>query len=174
MVNTAWACMCAKSLHLGLTLCDPMECGPPGSSVSGILQARILEWVAVPSSRGSSWARDPTCISNVSFTGRRIPYHCTTWETNLSKEWAWLPLRPSPCERRWPGIIEHQPQGHLLYLLVVGISHVRSLPGASSPFLLWESFFNVLLMSTSNLPCVSWDPFPLFYRYFHCISLCCH
>ena len=41
-------------LHLCLTLCDPMDCSPPGSSVHGILQARILEWVAMPSSRGSS------------------------------------------------------------------------------------------------------------------------
>ena len=96
----------------------------------------------------------------------------TTQETNLSKEWAWLPLRPSPCELRWPGNIEHQPQGHLLCLLVVSINHVRSLPGASSPFLLWESFFDVLLMSTRNLPCVSWDPLPLSYRYFHHISSC--
>ena len=45
------------------TLCDPMDCSPPGSSVQGILQARILEWVALPSSRGSSSPRDRTCIS---------------------------------------------------------------------------------------------------------------
>ena len=38
---------------LCLTICDPMDCGLPGSSVHGILQARILEWVAVPFSRGS-------------------------------------------------------------------------------------------------------------------------
>ena len=37
-----------------LTLCNPMDCSPPGSSVHGILQARILEWVAIPFSRGSS------------------------------------------------------------------------------------------------------------------------
>ena len=41
-----------------LILCDPMDCSPPGSSVHGILQARILEWVTMPSSRGSSWPRD--------------------------------------------------------------------------------------------------------------------
>ena len=41
-----------------LTLCDPMDCSPPGSSVHGILQARTLEWVAMPSSRGSSQPRD--------------------------------------------------------------------------------------------------------------------
>ena len=40
------------------TLCDPMDCNPPGSSVYWILQARILEWVAIPFSQGSSWPRD--------------------------------------------------------------------------------------------------------------------
>ena len=46
------------------TLCDPMDCSPPGSSVRGILQTRILEWVAIWSSRGSSQPRDRTHISN--------------------------------------------------------------------------------------------------------------
>ena len=45
------ACVCAKSLRSCPTLCDPMDHSPPGSSVQGILSARILEWVAVPSSR---------------------------------------------------------------------------------------------------------------------------
>ena len=40
-------CVCAKSLQSCLTLCDPVDCSPPGSSVHGILQARILEWVAI-------------------------------------------------------------------------------------------------------------------------------
>ena len=47
-------CMHASLLHLGPTLCDPMDCSPPGSSVHGILQERIWEWVAMPYSRGSS------------------------------------------------------------------------------------------------------------------------
>ena len=50
-------------------LCDPMDCSPPGSLVHGILQTRILEWVAVPSSRGSSWPRDRTHVSYVSCIG---------------------------------------------------------------------------------------------------------
>ena len=54
--------ICAKSLQLCLTLCDPMNWSPSGSSVHGILQARILGWVAMPSSRGSSLPRDQTCI----------------------------------------------------------------------------------------------------------------
>ena len=45
------------------SLCHPMDCNPLGSSVHGILQARILEWVAMPSSRGSSRPRGQTCIS---------------------------------------------------------------------------------------------------------------
>ena len=48
-----------------LTLCDPMDCSPPGSSVHGTLQARILEWVAVLSSRGSSQLRDQTQVSHI-------------------------------------------------------------------------------------------------------------
>ena len=48
-----------------LTLCDPMDCSPPGSSVQGLLQARILEWVAMPSSRGSSRPKDQTCVSHI-------------------------------------------------------------------------------------------------------------
>ena len=50
----------------------PTDCSLPGSSVHGILQARILEWVAVPSSRGSSQPRDWTCVSCI---GRWILYH---------------------------------------------------------------------------------------------------
>ena len=47
-------CVRAKSLQSCLTLCDPMDSSLSGSSVHGILQARILEWVVMPSSRGSS------------------------------------------------------------------------------------------------------------------------
>ena len=56
-------CVCAQ---LCPTLCDPMDCNPPGFSVHGILQARILEWVAISSSKGSSPPRDQTPVSLVS------------------------------------------------------------------------------------------------------------
>ena len=52
----------------------PMDCSPPDFSGHGISQARILEWVATSSSRGSSWPRDWTSISCI---GRQIPSHCT-------------------------------------------------------------------------------------------------
>ena len=58
-----------------------MDCGPLGSSVHGISQARILEWIAVPSSRGSSSPRDRTFIS---CTGRWILYHCATRGARVS------------------------------------------------------------------------------------------
>ena len=63
------ACMHDKSVQLYLTLCTSMDCSLPRSSVQGILQAKILEWVVMPSSRGSYQCRvqslgreiDPTC-----------------------------------------------------------------------------------------------------------------
>ena len=55
-------CLAAQSWP---TLCDPMVCSPPGSSVRGISRARILEWVAVPSSSGSSRPRDRTWVSRI-------------------------------------------------------------------------------------------------------------
>ena len=60
-----------------LTLCNPMDCSPPGFSVLGILQARILEWVAIPFSRESFWPRDQTRVSCI---GRQILYCWATWE----------------------------------------------------------------------------------------------
>ena len=56
-------CVCVLVAQSCLTLCKPMDCSPPGSSIYGILQARILEWVAIPFSRGSSWTRDQTWVS---------------------------------------------------------------------------------------------------------------
>ena len=69
------SCMLCSVLQLCPTLCDSVDCSPPGSSVRGILQARILEWVAMPSSRGSSRPRDGTHVSYISCIGRWILYH---------------------------------------------------------------------------------------------------
>ena len=60
-----FASVCAKLLQSCLTPCDPMDCSPPGSSVHGILLLRILEWVAMASSR----------VSYVSCTGSWVLYH---------------------------------------------------------------------------------------------------
>ena len=64
-----------KLLQSCLTLCNLMDCSPPGSSVHGILQARILEWGAMPSSRGVTWPRDGNRISYISWIGRQFLYH---------------------------------------------------------------------------------------------------
>ena len=57
------ACLPAKSRQSWPTLCYPMDCSAPGSSAHGILQARILEWVAIPFSRGFSWPSGWTWVS---------------------------------------------------------------------------------------------------------------
>ena len=95
---------CVLVDQLCLTLCDPMDCNPPGSSVHGILQARILKWVAIPFSRGSFQSRDQTqvsCLAGRFFTTwppekpiglinalledcRELPYlfhHVRTWQS---------------------------------------------------------------------------------------------
>ena len=73
--TTISKCMCAKSLQSYPTLCNPMHYHPQGSSVHGILQSRILEWVAMPSFRLYSWLRDWILISYVSCAGRHVLYH---------------------------------------------------------------------------------------------------
>ena len=114
MNSSSFTCMQAKLLLSYLTLCDLMDCSPPGSSVLGILQARILEWGAMPSSRGSSQPRDQTSISSVSCICRwffttsatwETPSHVTDPENVLRRPWAWplavvLPPPSCPCDCR--------------------------------------------------------------------------
>ena len=75
-----YMCACMLSRFSCVRLCDTMDCSPRGSSVHGILQARILEWAAMPFSRGSSRPRDRTHVSYVSCIGRWVLYTSTTWE----------------------------------------------------------------------------------------------
>ena len=69
--------------QLCMTLFDPKGGSPPGSSVRGIFQGRILEWGAISLSRGSFPPRDGTHVSCVFCIGRRILYHCTTCEAHF-------------------------------------------------------------------------------------------
>ena len=74
--------MCAQSC---LTLCDPMACSPPGSSVHGICHTRILEQVAISYSRESSQPRDGTCVSCVFCIGGWFFFnHCAIWEARCT------------------------------------------------------------------------------------------
>ena len=80
-----YLCICVSVSMLSRSaICNSLQphglCSPPGSSVHGISRPRILEWVAMPSSRGASQPRDQTQISSVSCIGRQILYHWVTWE----------------------------------------------------------------------------------------------
>ena len=68
------ACVHAQSLPSCLSLCNPMDCSLPGSSIRGILQARVLQWVAMPSSRDRTHVFYISCIAGRLFT------HWATWE----------------------------------------------------------------------------------------------
>ena len=76
--------MCAKSLQSCLTLCNPMDYSLPAFSVHGISQARILKWVAVSFSRGSSQLVDgaPVCVSSASACW--FSTTSATWETHAN------------------------------------------------------------------------------------------
>ena len=84
------------------TLCDPMDCSPPGSSVHGILQARVLKWVAVSFSRGSSQPRDQTqvsCIAGRFFTHWAGPQNVHSSSAHQSG----LGMSPSSLSCNFPG-----------------------------------------------------------------------
>ena len=122
-------CTCPKSPQSCLTLCDPKDCSPPHSSVHGIRQASILEWVAMTSSRGSSWPWIKpisfmlSALAGRFFTSRAIweaqkhiklmtkylhvtpscsPIYCQTLLTGNSV-FCWWPARNplSGCTRAW-------------------------------------------------------------------------
>ena len=101
--------------QLCLNLCDPIDCSLPIFSVRGILQATILEWVARPSSRGSSPPKEQTLLSYVSCIGRST--NSTTWEAwtrcsvQFSRSVVSDSLRPHesqharpPCQSPTPGV----------------------------------------------------------------------
>ena len=77
----SWVFRAFVSMHVQPcpTLCDPMDCSSPGSSVQGILQARTLKWVAISFSTVSSQPRDRIHVSCISCTGRRILHLSLDW-----------------------------------------------------------------------------------------------
>ena len=110
--------MCAQ---LCATLRDPMHCIPPGSSVHRIFEARILEWVAISSSRGSSPPRSWTHVSWVSCTGRQMPYYWVTWEVSVKARYDLnkcslitdcLPWPNAISERKGPSVLGFSVPAH--------------------------------------------------------------
>ena len=82
---TSSLCACSAA-QMCPTLCDPMYCSLPGSSVHGILQVRILKWVVISSSSGSCWPRDWTHVSCIF---RQFLYHWVTWVTQSTHHTPW-------------------------------------------------------------------------------------
>ena len=91
--------------QLSVTLCDPMDCSPPGSSIHGIFQARVLEWGAIAFSRGSSWPRDRTRVSCI------VVRRFTIWARRDHKVGTWINL-PNHYQTLPTGCI----QCHCLFL----------------------------------------------------------
>ena len=88
-------CVCAKLLQSCPILCDPTDCSPPSSSVHGILQVRMLEWAAIPTSRRSSQHRDGTVSDISSALARRFLTTSTTWDTrNIKYTYTYLCVCP--------------------------------------------------------------------------------
>ena len=76
-------CVCVQLLSHGWLFATPWTVSQPDSSVHGTFQARILEWIAISYSRGSSQLWDRTCIFCFAYTGRQILNHCTIWEASF-------------------------------------------------------------------------------------------
>ena len=122
-------CLVAQSCP---TLWDPMDWSPPGFSVHGTLQARILEWGAISFSRGSSRLRDQT---RVSFIGRQILYPRATWEVpnpcshlqiGKALKLAW---EPTECQRG-----QRHPQDILVFISVSGPAPLQTPPSGGFVF----------------------------------------
>ena len=145
----ATSCVCAKLLQSYLTLCDPMVSSLTGFSLHGILQGRILEWVARPSSRGSSWPRDRTHVSCCSCVAGGF---FTT--ESPGKPYKELPtmkcLWPLPCQKIKTKFLKLVPRMTRIYL----VESALMLSPYPLGHMLWSQFDSSLsdhLWSFSNL-----------------------
>ena len=110
------------------TLHDPMDCSPPSFSVHGIFQARILEWVAISKSKGSSWHRDWSCVSCVSnWQVGSSPLTLPKSEVAQSCPTLWDPLDCSLPGSSVHGISHDKSTGVGCHFLLRGIFPTRGL-----------------------------------------------
>ena len=112
------------------TLCNSMDCSLPGSSVLGIFQARILEWVAISFSSGSFQPRDWTLISCI---GNQVLYH---WATREAEVWVGKDFFKGKKEDT---VVEIEWSKRYSYL-----NSVRNQDGRASPQRLWEAWYGNL------------------------------
>ena len=110
-------------------LCEPRDCSPPGSSVHGIFQGGILEWVAISSSRGSSWSRDQNYVSctvdalPLSHRGSPIDTKVLRWLFLKRDKWDLIKLNSFPGNSlavQWLGL-HTSSAGHMGSILGLGI-----------------------------------------------------
>ena len=130
-----------------LTLCDPMDCSPPGSPVHGIFQARILERVAIPFSRGSSQPRDQTQVSCIAGS------LCIMWATGKAQFTPKLFMKSLQLKRgkmfklimfAWVSVALQLPE-HLVLFISLYFSH-------SKRWYLYYGFNSPVAQTVKNLP----------------------
>ena len=125
---------------MSVTLCNPIDVSPPGSSVPGILQAKRLEWAAVPFSRGPSPSRDRT---GVPFNCRQILYHLGhQGSPQVSFKYALLPHLGNPTfSKSWKAWGQHaifRPSGVLRWNVVAGESQPSALLRGDLSIPMWN------------------------------------
>jgi len=127
-----FAAAAAKLLQLCLTLCDPIDGGPPGSPVPGILQARTLEWVAI--SLSNAW-KGKVKVKSLS--------HVRLFATPWSVAYQAPPSMGFPRQEYWSGVPLPSPIDPLVKIKIYPVGHGRGLPLLSPPFSTifcrWES-----------------------------------
>ena len=156
--------VCVKALFSHVWLCNPVGYCLLGSSVHGIVQARIPEWVAISSSRGSSLPWDQTCVSHISCIGRWIVYHYATWEASASG----LALTETTSNR---GSLQTSDSVHLRFnlwpqqtLLSSAISPSPTSPGLTTvPEWRIQTFISVIFVQVKHIHVCylfgdSWQP----------------
>ena len=130
-MSVLYFCLCACSVPQSCpTLFDPMDCSLPGSSVYGISQARILEWVVISYPGGSFWPKDQICIP---YFGRQILYHCSTF--CLCHTFVWDHLNANQWRRTWEPLNEGE-RGEWKTWLKTQHSKMKIM--ASGPITSWQ------------------------------------
>ena len=137
--------MCVLVAQSCLNLCDSMDCSPPGSSIHGILQARILEWVAISFSKGSPWPRDQTWVSCTA--GRVFAF----WATR--EDIRWLQALKTSVFLKWLSSLLPTVQWQILQEYLMVLFSNCHLPRITKP-----KVFPSLCNVTSTVRKITLDP----------------
>ena len=147
-----------------LIFCDPVDYSPPCSSVHGIFQTRVLKWVVISHSRGSSRPRDRTCISCVSCIGRQILYHFATWEAQTFvggvQSLSHVRLFVTPWTAAPQASLSTPNSHNLLRLMSIGSVMPSNHLVLSHPLFLLPSIFpSIMVFSNESALCIRWPKY---------------